>query len=56
MKKINNIIVQSSNSGIARIKLNDPESYNSLSQNILKSLIKIFNNLNHDKKNKSNYY
>jgi enoyl-CoA hydratase/carnithine racemase len=52
MKKSSNIIVQSSNSGISRIKLNEPSTYNALSSNTLKSLIKSFKSFNNDKKTK----
>jgi len=50
MKKSSNIIVQSSNNGISRIKLNEPSTYNALSLNTLKSLIKCFKSLNDDEK------
>ena len=43
-------ILQGSNSGITRLKLNDPGSYNSLSTNMLKSLISRFKELNKDEK------
>ena len=52
MKKSSNIIVQSSNNGISRIKLNEPDTYNALSLNTLKSLIKSFKIFNNDKKTK----
>ena len=39
MKKMSNIIVQGSNSGITRIKLNNPSTYNSLSMNMMSELI-----------------
>ena len=52
MKKSSNIIVQSSNNGISRIKLNEPSTYNALSLNTLKSLIKSFRIFNKDKKTK----
>ena len=52
MKELSNIIVQSSNKGISRIKLNEPSTYNALSLNTLKSLIKSFKNFNDDKKTK----
>ena len=51
MKKMSNIIVDISNSGISRIKMNDPKTYNSLSINMLKELIKCFKIL--DKNNKT---
>jgi len=52
MNKKNNIIDQSNQEGISRIKLNDPNTYNSLSLEMLKSLIKCFNDLNNDTKTK----
>jgi len=52
MKESSNIIVQSSNKGISRIKLNEPSTYNALSLNTLKSLIKSFKIFNNDKKTK----
>ena len=45
MKEYKNIITKVSNSGISRITINDPKSYNALSLNTLKSLIEIFKNL-----------
>ena len=47
-----NIIVQTSNNGISRIKLNEPSTYNALSLNTLKSLIECFKNFNDDEKTK----
>ena len=47
-----NIILQTSNNGISRIKLNEPNTYNSLSLNMLKSLIESFKNFNNDDKTK----
>ena len=52
MKELSNIIIQSSNSGISRIKLNDAGTYNALSLNMLKSLIKSFKSFNDDEKTK----
>jgi len=52
MNKKPNIIDQSTSDGVSRIKLNDPITYNSLSLDMLKSLIKCFNNLNNDKRTK----
>jgi len=52
MKKFNNIIVQYSNTGISRVKLNEPSTYNSLSTITLKSLIKCFEDFNNDEKTK----
>ena len=50
MKLKSNIIIQSSNNGISRIKLNDPNTYNALSLSTLKSLIESFENFNDDEK------
>jgi len=52
MKQQSNIIVQPSNNGISRIKLNQPTTYNALSENTLKSLIECFKNFNNDEKTK----
>ena len=52
MKKFPNIVSQISNDGIARIKINDPDSYNSLSLITLKSLIECFKSFNQDIKTK----
>ena len=52
MKKQSNIIIQQSNRGISRIKLNQPETYNALSFNMLKSLIKSLKNFSDDEKTK----
>ena len=52
MKELSNIIIQSSNNGISRIKLNEPETYNALSLNTLRSLIESFKNFNDDEKTK----
>ena len=52
MNKKIKIIDLSTRNGISRIKLNDPITYNSLSLNMLKTLIKCFKNLNHDTKTK----
>ena len=52
MRNLNNILVQSLNFGISRIKLNEPKTYNALSSKTLKSLINIFRNLNNDNKTK----
>ena len=50
MKNNSYTILQGSNSGITRLKLNDPGSYNSLSSNMLKSLISRFKDLDKDQK------
>ena len=54
MEKQSNVIIQPSNSGISRIILNEPSTYNSLSLYTLKSLIECFKNLNDDER--ANYY
>ena len=52
MKQQFNIIVQTSNNGISRIKLNEPSTYNALSLNMLESLIESFKNFHKDEKTK----
>ena len=52
MKQQSNIIAQSSNNGVSRIKLNEPSTYNALSLNTLQSLIECFKNFNDDEKTK----
>ena len=52
MKQQPNIIVQTSNNGISRIKLNEPSTYNALSLNMLGSLIESFKNFHEDEKTK----
>jgi len=52
VKKFTNVIVRESNSGISRITINEPSTYNALSLNVLQSLIKCFDYLNNDKKTK----
>ena len=51
-KKFPNIIVNSANNGVARIILNDPDTYNALSFVTIKSLITCFKNLDQDKSTK----
>ena len=46
MTNASKIVVESLIDGIARIKLNEPSSYNALSSTTLKSLINIFKSLN----------
>ena len=48
MNEKSNIIVRSANSGIARIKLNQHDTYNALSSSTLKLLIEAFKNLHED--------
>ena len=50
MRNNNYTILQGSNSGITRLKLNDPGTYNSLSTDMLKSLISRFKELDKDQK------
>ena len=52
MQKINKVLVKSSGEGISRIIINEPATYNALSMEILKILIKRFKNLNNDKNTK----
>ena len=52
MTNASNIIVESSVTGISRIKLNEPGTYNALSSKTLKSLINIFKRLNNENKTK----
>jgi len=52
MKEKENIILQYLSDGISRIKINDPSTYNSLSSEMLKSLIKAFKILNKENKTK----
>tara|TARA_B100001123_G_C15342064_1_gene1035428 strand:- start:6676 stop:7458 length:783 start_codon:yes stop_codon:yes gene_type:complete len=51
MKKFSNIRI-SSNKGIARILLNEKETYNALSLKTIRELIKVFKIYNNDKENK----
>ena len=50
MKNNSYTLLQGSNSGITRLKLNDPGTYNSLSTGMLKSLISRFKELDKDQK------
>jgi len=52
MKNASNIVVKSPINGIARIKLNEPNTYNALSLKTLESLINIFKNLNNENETK----
>ena len=52
MKIASNIVVKSPIDGIARIKLNEPNTYNALSLKTLESLINIFKNLNNENETK----
>ena len=52
MQKISSVIIQFSNNGVSRIKINKPKKYNTLSSDTLKLLIKSFKNLNKDKNTK----
>ena len=48
MVKQSEVIVQLTNTGISRVKLNRPDTYNALSSSMLKLLIKNFKELNDD--------
>ena len=48
MVKQSEVIVQLTNTGISRVKLNQPDTYNALSSSMLKLLIKNFKELNDD--------
>ena len=52
MNKVDSTVISKSESGISRVVINDPASYNALSSKTLKSLINIFKNLNNDDKTK----
>ena len=52
METYKNIIVQYTNTGITRIKLNDSATYNSLSSTTIKSLLKCFKTIDKDEKTK----
>ena len=52
MKDQSNIIVSSSNQGVSRIKINQPNTYNALSLNVMKSLIESFEKFNNDEQTK----
>ncbi len=52
MDKEFKIIIKSTNFGISRIKMNQPETYNALSSNMLELLIKSFREFNSDNQTK----
>ena len=52
MKNFKNLKILINEKGIARIIINDPKTYNSLSLETINSLKKVFNYLNNDKKSK----
>ena len=52
MNEISSTVICNYKSGISRIIINDPATYNALSSKTLKSLINIFKNLNSDDKTK----
>ena len=52
MENLPNIIVKNLSSGVSRIILNEPNTYNSLSSKTLTSLIKAFKNLNKENRTK----
>ena len=51
-KKFKKVVTQSSYNGISRVILNDPNTYNSLSYNTIKSLIESFKKFNKDNNTK----
>ena len=52
MKNYKNLKITQNEKGIVRIILNDLETYNSLSSDMIKSLISVFKILNKDQKSK----
>ena len=52
MDKTSSTVICNYNSGISRIIINDPSTYNALSSKTLKSLINVFRSLNNDGKTK----
>ena len=50
MKKDSYSLILRSNNGISRIRLNDPDTYNSMSFNMLNSLIAALKELDKEKK------
>ena len=50
MKNFSNIILTQTKDGIARLTLNEPETYNALSFDMIRSLLQILKKLNKDKK------
>ena len=50
MKQISYTSIQRSNNGISRVRLNAPDTYNSMSFNMLNSLIAALKDLDKDKK------
>ena len=50
MKQISYTSILRSNNGISRVRLNDPDTYNSMSFNMLNSLIAALKDLDKDKK------
>ena len=52
MKKISNTVLTNTRGGISRVILNEPGTYNALSLNTIKLLLKKFDNFNNDRKTK----
>jgi len=52
MKKISDTVLTYTREGISRIIINEPSTYNALSLNTIKLLLKKFDNFNNDKKTK----
>ena len=49
MKTISNVLIKDLGSGIKKVTINDPKTYNSLSYKTLSSLLKAFKKLDNDK-------
>ena len=52
MKTISNVLIKDLGSGIKKVTINDPKTYNSLSFNTLNSLLKTFKKINNDNSTK----
>ena len=52
MSQYSDLIVKTYGNGISRVIINSPNTYNALSINVLKSLLKCFKKFNNDKKTK----
>ena len=52
MKTISNVLIKDLGSGIKKVIINDPKTYNSLSFNTLNSLLKTFKKINNDNSTK----
>jgi len=52
MKTISNVLIKNLGSGIKKVIINDPKTYNSLSFNTINSLLKVFKKINNDNSTK----